>query len=194
MKNLRFHVLIIIALGYSLVMFGQGKDRQGIFLKRHYANVTTTQPDTLFNRTTHGRSASTTAAQKTALAALRTWNITGLGKDTSRVYKSNQFMTFKTIGRDTSSGGDSVSLELKIYMANTTDTTTLGYPPFAEFTLIDSTTITSDSTKTNYVFTSSGSNRPNYDWFYTTLEGQAANKKLSAVQADIQYSGFDPTK
>ena len=120
-------------------------------------DVTTAQPDTLNNRTTNGRSVSTTAAQKTFLAALRTWYITSTGKDTSRLYKSHPFMSFKWVGRDTAVGGGSVALKLKVFMSGTNDTTTLGYPQFAEFVLIDSTTITSDSTKTNWVFTSSGS-------------------------------------
>ncbi len=192
MKNLRFHVLIIIVLGYSLALFSQQR-HTSFFVKRHTANTTTAQVDTLNNRTTNGRSVSTTAAQKTALAALRTWYITAQGMDTSRVYKTHPFMSFKWIGRDTAIGGGTVALRMKIYMSGTNDTTTLGYPQFAEFVLIDSTDLTSDSTKTTWTFTSAGSNRPNYEYFYTTIEGLAGNS-ATAVQVDNEYNGFGTTR
>lgn len=192
MKNLRFHVLIIIVLGYSLLLLGQQR-HTSFFVKRHTTNVTTIQVDTLNNRTTHGRSVSTTLAQKTALAALRTWWITAQGKDTSRVYKTHPFMSFKWIGRDTAVGGGTVALRLKVFMSGTNDTTTLGYPQFAEFVLIDSTDLTSDSTKTPYVFTSSGSNRPNWEYYYLTVEGLAGNS-ATAVRVDIEDNGYGTTR
>lgn len=192
MKNLRFHVLIIVVLGYSLLLFGQQR-HTSFFVKRHTTNVTTIQIDTLNNRTTNGRSVSTTAAQKTALAALRTWYITAQGMDTSRVYRTNPFMSFKWIGRDTASGGGTVALRMKIYMSGTNDTTTLGYPQFEEFVLIDSTDLTDDSTKTAWVFTSAGSNRPNWTFYYLTVEGLTGNS-ATAVQVDIEDNGFGTTR
>ncbi len=191
MKNLRFHILIVIVLGYSF-LFAQQR-HTSFFVKRHITNVTTAQPDTLNNRTTHGRSVSTTAAQKTALAVLRTWYITAQSKDTSRVYKTHPFMSFKWIGRDTIPGGGTVALRMKIYMSGTNDTTQLGYPQFAEFVLIDSTDLTTDSTKTPYVFTSAGSNRPNWEYYYLTVEGLVGNS-ATAVQVDIEDNGFSTTR
>ena len=191
MKKLRFHILLIIVLGYSLVL---GQQRHtSFFVKRHTTNVTTIQVDTLNNRTTHGRGVSTTAAQKTALAALRTWYITAQGKDTSRVYKTHSFMSFKWIARDTAVGGGTVAIRMKIYMSGTNDTTTLGYPQFAEFVLIDSADITDDSTKTPYVFTPAGSNRPNWEYYYLTVEGLVGNS-ATAVQVDIEDNGFGTTR
>ena len=192
MKNLRFHILIIVVLGYSLLLFGQQR-HTSFFVKRHTTNVTTIQIDTLNNKTTIGQGVSTTPAQKTALAALRTWWITAQGMDTSRVYKSHPFMSFKWIARDTAVGGGTVALRLKVYMSGTNDTTTLGYPQFAEFTLEDSTDITSDSTKTTYPFTFAGSNRPNYEYFYITVEGLVGNS-ATAVRVDVEYNGFGTTR
>lgn len=157
------------------------------YVKKHAANRTTTQMDTLNFLTTFGARLTGGTSVQHGLKADTTWYLTSTGKDTSRVYRlKSGSITFHPVLDDTSTADDSAGVRMKIYVAPRRQFDT-GIPAFSTFVLADSTDFEASSGVDGqgaykWVYTSAGSNRAGFDFFYVTLEGiTSVNKVLSAV-------------
>jgi hypothetical protein len=164
----------LLPLFLTAAIYSQQSAFRTHYVKKHTTNQTTVQKDTVNNA-----------------SADTLWRLTGTGMDTSRIYKARTgFITFSFLQDDTSAANDSADVEYKIYAAAQRQFNPTVFPAFSKFVLQDSVTI-SGQTAQDWVYTSTGTNRPNVENFYITAEGTADNKTLSAVELLIEVSFTD---
>lgn len=114
--------------------------------------------------------------------------ITGLGRDTTRVYTSMEFMTFAVLLMD-QIALDSADIDFLIYRGSMASDRV---PPYEEFTLEDSLNFNVDSTWTRKVYTTAGSDRANSKLWFGVLKGNANNRKLTGgVKVLIRFEGYN---
>lgn len=185
-KALTFFVFLIWIL--FMVSYLGSQIQGGYKAKIKYSHSSTTTKDTIGYMTTIGERVD---ESRKGTASFETWYMQGIGdssKDTSRVYPIYPYMTFGFTLTDTSAS-DSDVVKVKFYQGDDMDG---GLPAFRKFELIDSTTIHGDSAQTKwYVYTKSGSNRPNTTYWYLTAEGADSNITASYTKVEIEYKGME---
>lgn len=168
---MRRFLTLLIPLFLTAAIYSQQSAFRTHYVKKHTTNQTTVQKDTLNNA-----------------SADTLWRLTGTGKDTSRIYVAlSGFISFWFSQDDTSTANDSADVEYKFFATPRRQFNPTVFPAFSRFVLIDSVTVSGQS-PTEWVYTSPGSNRPNWENWYMTAEGTADNKVLSAVELLIEVS------
>ncbi|MFQ5769054.1 MAG: hypothetical protein ACE5HX_00855 [bacterium] len=194
-------VMILILFLYPYMKI----EAQVLAFKTHFVKKSgqiTAQLDTLNGRDTFGKHVSGGGNVRNGTLADTLFYLTGTGKDTSRVYKllaGNA--TFHIELDDTSAADDSAGVTLKIYAApkNQFDT---AIPAFSRFVFVDSIDVKPGASFTglyfdpayptsgvngqgsaSWTYTTAGSNRPGYEYYFITLNGITnVNKLASAVK------------
>lgn len=194
MKKRDFKILFVIIvsfflLGSTMNAYQDVWESQKFRVK--YSASATSQQDTIDHYTTMGQQVATSnIALMNGTTSFDYWYLQADTTWRSRIYRSNGYMSYIFTIRDTSSGGDSSAVEFKIYAGDDVDSKYgVTIPALTKFSLIDSVTVSADSVATPWVYTSSGSDRPNFDFWYITAQGTAQNKVLSAVMTEIEYVG-----
>lgn len=179
-------VLAFATIGAGIAAIGFGHVRhenRSQFIKKHRRNRTTIQVDSV-------------DVGVSGLASDTLWGIRGLGKDTSTAFNSWPYMSHRFVFDDTTSD-DSVSLKVKLYMGSRPErfsTNRSWPPPYGQtfsanyWVLVDSLTITGHL-PTFKVWT--GSPIPSSPWCYLTIEGLAANSKLTRVKGTVVADHWD---
>jgi hypothetical protein len=191
-RDLKILLVIIVSfflLGNTINAYQDAWENQKFRVK--YNAGSTAQQDTIDHVTTMGDLAAVNnPALRDGTTDYDYWYLVADTTWISRIYRSNGYMSYVFTLRDTSSGGDSSAVEFKIYAGDDVDSKYgRTIPALTKFALIDSFTVSTDSTATPWVYTSSGSDRPNVDFWYMTAQGTADNKTLSAVMVEIEYVG-----
>jgi len=183
----QFEILIVLIL--TIVLFAWSLPGRHYEFKIKKISANTSGPTSVQQDTLNGTDSVTgKTIPGNGLESDTLIFITGTGRDTTRVYKSAEFMTFAVFLDDTSSGGDSVGIDLLIFRASMAGDR---IPPYAEFTLEDSLNFATDNAWTRKVYTTAGSNRANSRLWFGVAKGTSTNKQKSASKVLLRFEGYN---
>ncbi len=115
-------------------------------------------------------------------AATSAWSITGTALDTSQVLQIHTG-NITVGGKLTDAATDSAAWIVRLYAADGQSGNS-----FSTFAFIDSTIFTGETQQTPWVYTAANTSRPNYPYYYFTVQGTAANKTAAAVTGELKVT------
>lgn len=176
-------VLCFLAIGSINLVQSQVFSIPNDFVKKQTTGAIGTVQDTIRRVATDGRRILGAANVINGYLPDTLWSITGTAVDTSRVFRVKS-------GRITFGfkfDNDSTDIKFKALAAQENPLLGNFFPGLTDFTVVDSFTVSS-SAKAKWVYTSGGSNRPNWDFLYLAATGGGDNNKDAANTGTVIVS------